>query len=91
MEKDESERKKDGDGRGAGNKHESLEETRSTREEERGRHWWLGQFERQRSSFYISHPGAPRTAGGRRQGGGVEEVCVVWVVLLKGERWGDTL
>lgn len=63
---------------------------KSTGEEERARHWWLGQFERQRSSFYISHPAAPRTAGGRRQGGGVEEVCVVWVVLLKGERWGDT-
>lgn len=28
--------------------------------------------------------------GGRRQGGGVEEACVLCVVLLKGERWADT-
>ncbi|CAB1424923.1 unnamed protein product [Pleuronectes platessa] len=47
-------------------------------EGERGRHWWLGQFERQHSPFYISHPDAPRTAGGRRQGGGAEEVGVYY-------------
>lgn len=73
-----TERKKDGDRTGVRSKHESPEEGGSVREEENGRHWWLGHFERQRSSFYISHPGAPRTAGGeeagRRCGGGVWSV-----------------
>ena len=37
----------------------------SKHEGERG--GWLGQLERQRSSFYISHPDAPCTAGGRKR------------------------